>query len=980
MMHDIMRISSPDFVGREPELERLDAALGRARAGQASIVMIGAEAGVGKTRLLREYVTSARAAGATVLVGGCIEVGSGSLALAPVAEALRQLAADVGEDRFRALMVGPRRWLTRLVPDVIVTSDDATDLPTAQVFAALQRVLDDLGSPDRPVVLALEDLHWADGSTLDLVGYLARTMVDAHVTVVGTYRTDELHRRHSLQPLLGELARLDGVERIELAPLTKTEVAQMLEGILGPSVSAAILDEIAERSGGNAFFAEELAGARTRTDGGLPTNLRDILRARVARLTPAAVEVLRDAAVIGRRFSDVLLQRVHGGTVDDALREAVDGQVLVIEGGSLAFRHALVHEAVLGDTLPGRRVQVHGAVAAALEEHPDLAVGGQRSAAGTIAHHYFEAHDLPRAFHASIGAARAAREMSAYREAQFHGERALEVWDRVADADRATVSHAQLLLDTAAAAAASDGELAAIDHAREAILAAGPDEPDVGVYARRELAGALWANGRNTEALEAATDALQAAPDASPAARFQALRYHAWMLAHVGRFDEALPQFRQALDMADELGDPSLRALALHGYGANLPVTDLEAGLEAMREAVDLDLQLGHVDRAGHDLANQATTLLLGGRAEEAAAATARALDLADEHGIVNGAIDYAAITGALAAYRLGRWDKAATLLARVERRRLLVANTIYLGAVGGQLAVGRRRLDEARRLVDAADTVARDDFDAEFLVPLAGAGAELLLAEGRPHEALARLEPHVDGDLFDDRVRLVAYAIHVAAVTAEIDDGSRGGLCERASAWVAHLRAHLDDLPPASSTRIAAPLSLARADAELTRLRAQPDPAAWTAAIQHAVDRGERPLQAQLLLARAQALIDLARGGTEAAGEDLRQAVQLADEIGADPLGQQGRELARRIRVSLPGPNGEPAQDVGLTAREREVLGFVARGWTNAAIAEHLFISPKTVSVHVSNLLRKLGAANRTEAAAVAERLSLVDAGGPPS
>jgi DNA-binding CsgD family transcriptional regulator/tetratricopeptide (TPR) repeat protein len=656
----------------------------------------------------------------------------------------------------------------------------------------------------------------------------------------------------------------------------------------------------------------------------------------------------------------------------------VDGQVLVIEDGSLAFRHALVHEAVLDDTLPGRRVQVHGAVAAALEEHPDLAVGGPRSAAGTTAHHYFEAHDLPRAFHASIGAARAAREMSAYREAQFHGERALEVWDRVTDVDRATVSRAQLLLDTAAAAAASDDELAAIDHAREAIRAAGQDEPDVGVYARRELAGALWANGRNTEALEAAADALRVAGDASSAAQFQALRYHAWMLAHLGRFDEAIPQFRQALELADELGDPSLRALALHGYGANLHVIDLDAGLEVMREAIDLDVQLGHVDRAAHSLANQGTTFLLGGRAEEAAAAAARALDLADEHGIVNGAIDFAAITGALAAYRLGRWDEAASLLARVERRRLLVANTIYLGAVGGQLAVGRGRLDEARRFVDAADAVARDDFDAEFLVPLAGAGAELLVAEDRPHEALARLGPQVDGDLFDDRMRLIAYAIHVAAMAAEMDEDSRGGLCERASTWVVDMRARLDEIPPASSTRIAAPLSLARADAELTRLRGEPDPAAWEVAIQHAVDHGERLLEAQMRLARARALIDLAGGGTEAAEEELRQAVQLANGIGADPLGEQVRALARRIRVSLPGADAGGPHDVMLTAREREVLRLVAQGRTNAGIAEHLFISPKTVSVHVSNVLRKLDAANRTEAAAVAQRLGLVDAGDP--
>ncbi len=946
----------------------------RARAGHGTTVMIGGEAGVGKSRLLREYVTSAREAGATVLVGGCIEVASGSLALAPVAEALRQLAIEVGEARFRALLAGPRQWLARIVPDLIATSDETADLPTAQMFGALKRVLHDLGSSARPVVLVLEDLHWADRSTLDLVSYLARTMGDSHVVVVATYRTDELHRRHSLRTLLAELGRLDSVERIELGPMTRAELALLLEGIRGGSVEVATLDDIAQRSGGNAFFAEELAGARTRTDGDLPANLLDLLRDRVSGLSPSTVEVLRDAAVIGRRFSDVLLQRVHSGGVDDALRAAVDAHVLAIEAGSLAFRHALVHEAVLADMLPGRRVQVHAAVASALEERPDLAVGGPRSAAGTIAHHYFNAHDLPRAFHASIDAARAAREMSAYREAQAHSERALEVWDRVAEEDRAAVSRGQLLLDAAAAAASANDEVVAIEHAREAFRAAGPDEHDLRVYARRELAGALWANGRNTEAFDAASEALGVAGNATPTARFQALRYHAWMLAHLGRFDDALPQFRQVLDLAEEIGDSSLRALALHAYGANLAVVDLEAGLQMLREAIALDLECGHVDRAAHDLANQGSTLLLGGRAEQAAAATARALDLADEHGIVNGAIDFAALTGAEAAYRLGRWDEAASLLARVERSRLLVANTIYLGSVGGRLAVGRGRLDAARRLLDDAGAVARDDFDAEFLVPLAGAVAELLVAEGSPGEALARLEPHVAGYVFDDRVRLVAHAVHVAALAAEADEDARDGLCERASEWVADVRARLEGLPPASSARIAAPFSLARADAELTRLRMQPDPTAWTPAIQHAVDRGERPVEAQLRLSRARAFIDLADGGTAAAEEELRHAVRLADEVGADPLGQQIRALARRVRASLPGPDGErPRADVHLTAREREVLELVAQGWTNTTIAKHLFISGKTVSVHVSNLLRKLGAANRTEAAAAAQRLGLV-------
>ena len=983
---DPMRISSAEFIGRDRELRDLDAAFAEARAGRATTVLVGAEAGVGKTRLLHEHVDRCREAGAIAVVGGCLELGEGSLPYAPVADALRQLADELGHDRLRALLVGPRRWLARLIPDVVSVPDDGGDVLPAQFFAALHRLFVDLSSEERPVVVVLEDLHWADRSSLDLLRYLARSLGDAHVMIVGTYRSDELHRRHALQPALGELVRLPTTISLGLGPFSPDEVAAQLQAILGHPPAPTLLSDVVGRSGGNAFFVEELAAAPTARSA-LPTSLRDVLRHRLTQISPTTLTVLRDAAIIGQRFSQALLEAVSAADSDvrASLRDAVDAGALVIDGNTLAFRHALLHEAVAAEVLPGDRTRVHAAVATMLEERPELATGGPRSAPSEIAHHFWMAHDLERAFTASLDAASSARSMSAYAEAHQHGERALELWEQVSPALR-PASRARLLLETAQDAKMAGDAPGAIERARAAVEAAN-DDADVRTVARVEWAGALWMLGRNTEGLEVVLRALDNAGSEPSPALWRAVNYHASMLAHLGRFTEAEAESRKAIELARELADRGLEARALHNWGANAVYADVERAEEAFRKAIAIQLELGDFSNATHTMANLGSNLLVAGRAQEAVEAERRALAIAERRGTVGAHLEYAELMLALGLYRLGGWEEADELIRGAERRPQIPANAILLGAVGGQLALGQGRLDDARRRVDAAEGLVRPDFDPEFRLPLVATRAELQLAGGHPDVALATLEPAVDAPeldepLLDDRARVVAFAVHVAAELAQQlpgGDGTdqRSQLCKRVAAWVEALERRLEALPPSSATRRAGPFHLARARADLSRVRGASDPIAWQIAIGQAQLLGERPLEAACRYQRAATLIERDAGASPEAEAELRAVLEMAEEIGAEPLRIRAVALAGRVRLRL--TDVAAADGTDLTPREREILALVADGWSNPRIAEHLFISPKTVSVHVSNLLRKLGAANRAEAASMAVRLGIVaDAGTP--
>src|SRR5436305_1466831 len=401
----VLRVSAGRMVGRDDELGRLLALLDDAEAGRSVVALVSGDAGVGKSRLVAEATRLAAGRGFTVLSGQCAELGD-SVPYLPLADALRSAAqAGVVRDALSS-----RPALSMLLPEGgggLTIDSDRSGLARQQMFGGVLGLLTELAAAG-PVLLVLEDLHWADTSTRDLVTFLSRMLHRERVALIGTYRTDDLHRRHPLRPVVAELLRLPGVIAVDLAPLSPSALAEHLTAAAQGRIGATELNDIITRAEGNAYYAEELLAASVsgdRQEQSLPAGLAALLLSRVEQLSDAAQQVLRAAAVAGRKADDELVQAASGlvsTEYEAAVREAVTHQLLVPDGTEgYVFRHALLREAVYGDLLPGERTRLHGTMSALLADEHRLATPGT---AAELAQHCLASHDIPGAFAASIRA------------------------------------------------------------------------------------------------------------------------------------------------------------------------------------------------------------------------------------------------------------------------------------------------------------------------------------------------------------------------------------------------------------------------------------------------------------------------------------------------------------------------------------------------------------------------------------------------
>src|ERR1700754_2021678 len=361
-----------ELVGRRPEVSALGAALDRATLGKPTGVLMSGDAGVGKSRLVAEAVERAAAAGFTVLVGRCLDTAESALPYLPFTEIVGTLAAT------RPELVAEHVALRHPLPGGVAPGTGAGEpraLGQLEVFDAVLSVLDDL-SAATPVLLVVEDLHWSDRSSRDLLAFLLSRLTGQRLVVLATYRSDDLHRRHPLRPVLSELVRLPAVERVDVAPLGPQEALELVRLVADGSLSEPMLHRVARRCEGNAFFAEELV---TACSDGLPHGLAEVLLARIEGLTPTTQRVLRIASVAGRRVHHGRLSAVSGLAVDEleqALREAVAHHVLVAgtesdgitSDDAYVFRHALLREAIYHELLPGERSRLPAAYAGLLAE------------------------------------------------------------------------------------------------------------------------------------------------------------------------------------------------------------------------------------------------------------------------------------------------------------------------------------------------------------------------------------------------------------------------------------------------------------------------------------------------------------------------------------------------------------------------------------------------------------------------------------
>lgn len=986
------RLTSNHFVGRTAELEELRQALRGAAEARPALILLGGDSGVGKTRLVGELERRPAGDGVTVLRGEGVEQEEGDLPFAPLTSAFRPLVRG-RHPAFEAIAPGSRAELAALLPG-LETDDDRSperDDPSAQLrlFEALLELLDVLGQ-EQPVLLILEDIHWADRSTRTFAAFLARSLRSERVLVVLTYRTDELHRRHPLRPLLAELERLENVRRIELAPFDRGELSEVLADILDAEPDDALVERLFARSEGNALYTEELLAAGLDGRGAAPQTLRDAFLLRIERLSAEAQQAAR-AIAAGRRLDEPMIGELTGidpQSLQAALREAVAEQVLVAgDDDRLMFRHALLREALYDDLLPGERGELHLALARLLEAR--CADGDEQEAelAAAVAGHYAAAGDQPAALRSTVRAALAARDVHAYGEAADLAERALELWPRVADAQDTIPLSRVDLLELAAIAHSIAGDRGRAETLLDSALAEVDPELQRRRYARllARQARILWSLNRGLEGVETAQRALSMLPEDEISVERASLM--AWLARTRflrGRFRDAIVDGESALELATKTGDRHTEGEILTTLGmAELSVGNVEEGVRLQRRAIEIAAETHDLDNLGYAYSNLADMLGIAGRTREAVEVAKEGLAaiprrMARMH-------DWMMLTVAQQSFLAGDWESAREHLApapmpldRTSIFRLLLESDVALGEGADELAAPL--LDEAEPLVAGSAEPQWIGWFGALRGELLRRGHDLPAARGAIDDALDRVE------LCTDDVMEVA-RVSAAGTRVEADIAQRArDLRERSDERDAIARARIHAQRLDAAAHDGGPVERAWnavGKAELARARGRVSPDLWLAAARE-WDSIERPYLAALT--RWQAAEAEAEVGDRAAAAELAAAaLQTARQLGSRWLTEELTALVQRARLDVgadgaaatadgPAEGAAVAEDdpFGLTPRERQVLALVAEGATNRQIGAALFMAEKTASVHVSRILGKLGVSSRTQAAAVAHRLHL--------
>jgi DNA-binding CsgD family transcriptional regulator len=918
-------ISSQAIVGRDAELRRLDDALNVAANGEPRIVALAGEAGVGKTRLAAELETRARERGFTVLHGECVEFGGEEFAYAPFVAALRD------------------------VPDAWAEARGADDRPFSPRHGQgrlCERVLALLGrlAAAAPLLLVLEDMHWADRSSRDLVAFLARNLRGEAIAVALTYRTGELPQAHPMRRLLTELVRRPPFALVDVAPLSRADVARQLEAIAGGPVQAAVAARVYERSGGNPFFVEELFAADLEH---VPATLADTVMLRVDRVSEPAQRLLAAVAAAGGRAEhDVVLAVTDGEAAGAGVREAVDAGLLMADGRGVALRHGLIGEVVYGTLVPAERRELHHALATA------LAADG--APAAQLAYQWQQAGAHDAALAASVDAGLDAARVYAFAEAWAHFERALALWDA---ASEHPTDRVDLLSRTAQAARYAGDRERAVTFGRQAL--AELDETAEPVRAARlyERLGE-YASWDDRAALDCYERALALLPDGPGPERARLLAAQGHALMGLRRWPEA----RDRCEAALAIGDDVQAAAAGLTLGLVLAfLGDAAAGEARLRAALRAATDLGAAELAARAYVHLGELLRLRGAHADALAAMLEGERFAVRHGMRGSFGTFMFVNAAGDLLRLGRWDEAAERLAAAERLELGTTAAAMHLATAAMLHALRGEPGAARAHLERSAALTAEDLPGEFVIPIRCAEATLALAEHSPEQVRRLADETLDGE----RDPLYAPALYALAIRAEAEmpapDPGRAG----------RLLAELDRLLDTSAPVPDALAHRATGYAECDRSDAD----RWAAAAARWDALGEPHPVAYARLRQAEALL-AARGDRTQATTLLTAALATAAALGAAPLRADVEALARRAHLRLGAVDeraAAPAESDLLTPREIEVLRLLADGLTNRQIAERLFISEKTVGTHVAHVFEKLDVHSRVGAAGRAQALGVL-------
>ncbi len=971
---------SPVLVGRGEQLTALEEALATVSRGEPAAVLLGGETGVGKTRLVTEFAARVASRSRT-LIGNCLELGAAGLPFAPFTAVLRQLVGDLGVDGVRALLAGRSGTeLGRLLPELA----DPAGLPDeayqgearARLFEQLLGLLRGLAE-DAPLTLIIEDAHWADASSRDLLTFLIANLPAARLLIIVTFRSDELTRTHPLRPLLTELGRISWVERTELPRLTRPEAAAQMAAILGLEPSPAEIEAVFARTEGNPLFVEHLLGCDAR----VPASLRDMVFASVHRLPDETRDLLRLASAGGVRQGHALLAQVSGLAEDDlvrALRPAVAANVLLPDGDGYQFRHALIQEVMHSDLLPGEHGRLHARYAEAIAADATLVPEGR--AAISLAHHWYSAHDLTGALVSSWQAAVEAGRALAHAEQLSMLARVLELWERVPDAaERIGADHVQVLEKAAAVAELAGESERGLAFATAAVQEVDPAAEPTRAAVLLDRRARLATQGHLDTSSDDLIEALRLVSDGRhEGVRARVLASLANALRKQNLHDRARATAEEALAIARDEKEPATQARALSTLAMLAPqgsdvLEILAQARAAAEEARDYSLIVMAAINESHVLEGMGEHLWA---AEVARDGLARAASFGMSR--TSGAVLAVNVAEPLVA--AGRWSEAEEVITGAIAAPSTGPHRSEVWRLAGTVALARGDLDAADyALARAGDLLATTTYRHESHLPHAQLQIELAAARGRVAEALLTAQDLLaTRDDLQESPRygwppLVAIARVAADALAQPRALAAAGAEVAADLLTiaAEQAAKLDVVGPVQAAqKITFQAEVARAEG------ATSDSLTLSWAAVAAWEELREPLPLGMAMYRvAESLLasPADRAGAEA---PLLRAAEIASELGAGRLLTDVRQLARRARIALP---GEPAEDstsaAGLTPRESEVLRLVAAGASNAAIAAELFISAKTVSVHVSSILAKLGAANRSEAAAIAHRQGLLAA-----
>ena len=990
--------SSPPFIGRRAEVEALTAALSDAVAGRPRAVFVAGEAGVGKSRLVAHFLGRPACRGTWTISGVCVDISGESLPYGPIRDGLRSFFRNTPDvERTRILDSVPAGIHALLSePESAgrqqLAEGSSPQVPTLEAFLDLAAE----AAAVRPLVIVVEDLHWADSSSLACLNFLLTQMRSERVLLVGTYRSDELHRTHRLRPWLAAQLRKDLVELLDLPRFDRIETGQLVEAVVGSEPPADTATEIYQRSEGNAFFVEELARTPG-TGAALPMTLREILLATIRVLPDNLQALLRLAAVGGRSIDPDAVSHVaqmDRDTMFALLRELLARNIVVTETGhgEFAFRHALLHEVALSEVLPGERELLHAAYA----EYLLGKLGDERGDSeelAQIAHHLLAARDANKALIFANRAGGAALNVGAFTTAHEHFERALSLWPST-DHNAISIDRPELLEHAASAA-----HLAGDDDRAIAFVLAALDEIDSKAEPIR--AGLLYerlgwyhfTGGPRREAFTAYEHALDLIPADPPSqARARILAAYARLLMLWSRHNDAIQIGEEAVRVAKATDARREEGMALNPIGiAMVSLGEPERGLEYLRRSLTIAKESGDYDEASRGHINLGEALAQMGRTKEAIDVWLEGYERAHRAGLRFRIGGFLLCNIAELLYHIGDWAAMKTMLEEAERWMAPGLNESFWLTLSGRLAMGTGDFTAARDCLERAALQARDG-NPQLAVESLRDLAELALMEERLDEShdriLSALAFTADNSEIRNSGSLLMLGLRAEAERAAApgaNDASRQAAVHRAYELIAVARRpEWDPMSPSEEARpgVAAVAGAAATTcrAELSRLEGPSDTELWALAASQwsACDRKYNEAYARWREAEALALA----GRRRSAENVLRRSAALANALGARPLKNEIEMLSRRARLELEpevpvteaAQEPSPAADLGLTQRELEVLKHLGLGRTNREIAALLFISPKTASVHVSNIMRKLGVSNRIAAARAAHRAGLTD------